>query len=77
MVATNTRTQVRKVVGQGRFTARDFADATNIGANAARNRLSKLVEEGVVELLNETQPIMAPDGTVTRGRPRRVYRVKK
>lgn len=77
MVATETKTQVRKVVGTGRFTSHDFANKAELTQSTARARLDRLQEKGLVEKLDETRPVTDDEGTPVRGRPRQVYRVVK
>jgi predicted ArsR family transcriptional regulator len=77
MVATNTKTEIRRVVGTGKFTSQDFAQGAQVSSNAARVRLDRLVAQGLVEKLDETQPVTDEEGTPVRGRPRQVYRVRK
>lgn len=70
-----TKTELRKTVGRGKFTSVEFAEALEVTRPTARQALRKLVAEGVVEALPETQKVLDADGEPQRGRPRQVFRV--
>ncbi|MCA1799778.1 MAG: hypothetical protein LC650_00605 [Actinobacteria bacterium] len=72
-----TKTEVRKTVGRGKFTSVEFAEALELQRPAARARLRGLVEAGVIEPLPETQKVLDAEGEPQRGRPRQVFRVAK
>lgn len=70
-----TKTELRKTVGRRKFTSVDFADALEVTRPTARQTLRKLVAEGVIEALPETQKVLNDEGEPQRGRPRQVFRV--
>lgn len=71
-----TRTEIRKAVGRGQFTAADLAAAREVTVRTARNTLRDLLDEGVVEVTGQ-RPITDPEGNPARGRPRTLFRVTR
>lgn len=72
-----SKTELRKTVGRGKFTSVEFAEALEVSRATARIKLRKLAEEGVIEVLPETQKVLDAEGEPQRGRPRHVFRVAK
>lgn len=70
-----SKTQVRKAVGRGKFSAADLASAIDVSAASARRTLRALVSEGVVEPQEDTEKIVGEDGEPHRGRPRHLFKV--
>lgn len=71
-----TRTEIRKSVGRGRFTAADLAAAREVNVRTARNTLRAALDEGLVEVTGHA-PITDEEGNPSRGRPRTLFRVTK
>lgn len=72
-----TKTELRKTVGRGKFTSVEFAEALGVTRQTARKALTALAAEGTVEVLPETQKVLDAEGEPQRGRPRKVFRVAK
>lgn len=71
-----TKTELRKTVGRGKFTSDVFAEAANVSRPAARARLRRLEADGLIERLPETEKVTNKNGD-QRGRPRHAFRVAK
>lgn len=71
-----TKTELRKSVGRGKFTAQTLAEAADISAVAARRRLRNLLAEGIVERTEDVEKVTNKVGD-QRGRPRHTFRVAK
>lgn len=69
-----TKTQVRKLVGRGKFEIEDFAEATEVSKSTARRRVLSLVDEGILEQVGTAKRTNG-DGEATRGRPAHLYRL--
>jgi len=69
-----TKTELRKAVGRGKFTSDVFAEAAEISRPAARARLRRLEAEGVIERLPDTEKVTNRVGD-QRGRPRHTFKV--
>lgn len=70
----SVKTEIRKSVGRGKFTAAALADAQGIQVRTARTKLRALADEGIVEIV-DTQKVTDDEGTPLRGRPRHLFRV--
>lgn len=70
-----TKTEIRKTVSRGKFTSVEYAEKFEVTRATARQALRKLVAEGIVEALDETQKVTDAEGEPQRGRPRQVFRV--
>jgi predicted ArsR family transcriptional regulator len=73
--ATASKTEVRKVLGRGKFATAEFAAAAGVTAPTARKRITALVEAGVIEALPETRKNLDAEGNALRGRPAALFRV--
>lgn len=65
-----TKTDIRKAVGRGAFTAPELAEALEVTGVTARKHLSRLVEDEKVAVEGKRE-------TGKRGRPATEYRVVK
>jgi len=68
------RNELRSVVGR-EFTVRDVAEGFGLSDQAARWRVHRLTEAGIVEPSGEVLQYVGDDGRPLRGRPATVYRV--
>lgn len=75
LTAEATKTEVRKVLGRGKFATSEFSAAAGVTAPTARKRISALVEAGVIEALPETRKNLDAEGNALRGRPAALYKV--
>lgn len=74
----STKTEVRKAVGRGKFTVSDLAEAREVTVKSARANVARLLSEGAIERLDETQKNIDPEsGKALRGRPAHLFRVVK
>lgn len=70
------RTQLLRDLGRKEFTVREMAERTGLSVEAARGRISRYVEAGLVERTSEVQQYVDADGRPTRGRPSHLYKVR-
>jgi predicted ArsR family transcriptional regulator len=71
-----TRQELAKLVGKGEFTVRQLADVSEISVEAARSRVAKYLDEGLIERTPEVLQYLGADGRPGRGRPAHLYRVR-
>jgi predicted ArsR family transcriptional regulator len=72
----NTRTQLLRDLGRTEFTVRQMADRVGVSIEAARSRLTRYVEDGLVERTSDVLQYVDDDGRPQRGRPAHLYRVR-
>jgi predicted ArsR family transcriptional regulator len=72
----NMRSDIAKLVGRSEFTVRQLAEVSEISIEAARSRVARYLEEGVIERTPEVLQYLGPDGRPGRGRPAHLYRVR-
>jgi predicted ArsR family transcriptional regulator len=72
----NTRNELAKLVGKDEFTVRQLAEVSEISIEAARSRVAKYLEEGLIERTPEVLQYLGVDGRPGRGRPAHLYRVR-
>jgi predicted ArsR family transcriptional regulator len=72
----NTRSELGKLVGKGEFTVRQLAEVSEISIEAARSRIARYLEEGLVERTPEVLQYLGENGRPGRGRPAHLYRVR-
>lgn len=70
----SVKTEIRKSVGRGKFTAGALAEAKGVTVRTARANLRALEAEGIVEVVG-TEKVTDDEGTALRGRPRNLFRV--
>jgi predicted ArsR family transcriptional regulator len=71
-----TRTQLMRDLGRNEFTVRQMADRVGVSIEAARSRLSRYVDEGLVERTTDVLQYVDDAGRPQRGRPAHLYRVR-
>ena len=71
-----TRSELSKLVGRNEFTVRQLAEASEISIEAARSRVTRYLEEELIERTPEVLQYLGPDGKPGRGRPAHLYRVR-
>jgi predicted ArsR family transcriptional regulator len=72
----NTRNELAKLVGRSEFTVRQLAEVSEISIEAARSRIARYLEEGLIERTPEVLQYLGADGRPGRGRPAHLYRVR-
>lgn len=70
------RTQLLQDLGRKEFTVREMAERTGLSVEAARGRLSRYLEAGLVERTPEVQQYVDAGGRPLRGRPSHLYKVR-
>ena len=70
------RTQLLRDLGRREFTVREAAERTGLSVEAARGRITRYVEAGLVERTPEVQQYVDAGGRPMRGRPSHLYRVR-
>jgi predicted ArsR family transcriptional regulator len=70
------RTHLLRDLGRSEFTVRQMAERTGLSVEAARGRLSRYVEAGLVERTSEVLQYVDDEGQALRGRPAHLYRVR-
>jgi predicted ArsR family transcriptional regulator len=71
-----TRTQLLRDLGRNEFTVRQMADRAGVSIEAARSRLSRYVDDGLVERTSDVLQYVDDEGRPQRGRPAHLYRVR-
>ena len=70
------RTQLLRDLGRTEFTVREMADRTGLSVEAARGRLARYLDAGLVERTDEVQQYVDAGGRPMRGRPAHLYKVR-
>jgi len=70
------RTQLLRDLGRTEFTVRDMAERTGLSVEAARGRLTRYLDAGLVERTPEVQQYVDAGGRPMRGRPAHLYKVR-
>jgi predicted ArsR family transcriptional regulator len=70
-----TRTDLYKTLGRKEFTVRELAERTGQSIETARSRLTRYVEDGLVERTEDVLQYVDDEGKALRGRPAHLYRV--
>ena len=68
--------RVLRDLGRTEFTVRQLADRAGVSIEAARGRISRYVDEGLVERTPYVQQYVDDAGRPQRGRPAHLYRVR-
>jgi len=71
-----TRTQLLHDLGRSEFTVRQMAERAGVSIEAARSRLSRYLEQGLVERTTDVLQYVDDEGRPQRGRPSHLYRVR-
>ena len=71
-----TRSQLLRDLGRDEFTVRQMADRVGLTVEAARSRLTRYVDEGLVVRTSEVLQYVDDAGRPQRGRPSHLYRVR-
>jgi predicted ArsR family transcriptional regulator len=71
-----TRSQLLRDLGRTEFTVRQMADRSGVTIEAARSRLSRYLDEGLVERTPEVVQYVDDEGRPQRGRPAHLYKVR-
>lgn len=75
-MSTKDRATLLRDLGRTEFTVREMAERTGLSVEAARGRIARYLEEGLVERTPEVQQYVDAGGRPTRGRPSHLYRVR-
>jgi predicted ArsR family transcriptional regulator len=70
-----TKTDLSKTFGRKEFTVRELADRTGQSIETARSRLTRYLEQGLVERTDDVLQYVDDKGRALRGRPAHLYRV--
>jgi predicted ArsR family transcriptional regulator len=70
-----TRTDLYRTLGRKEFTVRELAERTGQSIETARSRLTRYVEDGLVERTEDVLQYVDDEGKALRGRPAHLYRV--
>jgi predicted ArsR family transcriptional regulator len=70
------RNNLLRDLGRSEFTVRQMAERTGLSVEAARGRLSRYVDAGLVERTSEVLQYVDDEGQALRGRPAHLYRVR-
>lgn len=70
-----SRTSLLRRLGGSEFTVREMAERTGLSVEAARSRLTRYLELGLVERTRYVQQYVDTSGRPLRGRPAHLYRV--
>jgi len=71
-----TRTELLHDLGRSEFTVRQMAERAGVSIEAARSRLSRYLEQGLVERTTDVLQYVDDEGRPQRGRPSHLYRVR-
>jgi predicted ArsR family transcriptional regulator len=71
-----TRTELLQDLGRSEFTVRQMAERAGVSIEAARSRLSRYLEQGLVERTSDVLQYVDAKGRPQRGRPSHLYRVR-
>jgi predicted ArsR family transcriptional regulator len=71
-----TRTELLRDLGRSEFTVRQMADRVGVTVEAARSRLSRYLDEGLVERTPDVVQYVDDAGRPQRGRPAHLYKVR-
>lgn len=70
------RNDLLRDLGRSEFTVRQMAERTGLSVEAARGRLTRYVDAGLVERTSEVLQYVDDAGQALRGRPAHLYRVR-
>lgn len=71
-----TRTDLLRTLGSTEFTVRQMADRAGVSVEAARSRIHRYIDQGIVECTPYVQQYVDDAGRPQRGRPAHVYKVR-
>lgn len=70
------RTTLMRDLGRTEFTVRQMSDRTGLSIEAARGRLTRYLDAGLVERTQDVVQYVDGGGRPMRGRPAHLYRVR-
>jgi predicted ArsR family transcriptional regulator len=70
------RSTLLRDLGRTAFTVRQMSDRTGLSIEAARGRLSRYLDAGLVERTAEVLQYVDDEGRPMRGRPAHLYRIR-
>jgi len=70
------RTTLLRDLGRTEFTVRQMSDRTGLSVEAARGRLARYLDAGLVERTEDVLQYVDDEGRPMRGRPAHLYRVR-
>ncbi len=71
-----SRTELLRDLGRTEFTVRQMADRVGVRVETARSRISRYVDEGLIERTTDVLQYVDDQGRPQRGRPSHLYRVR-
>jgi predicted ArsR family transcriptional regulator len=71
-----TRNTLLRDLGRSEFTVRQMAERTGLSIEAARGRLTRYVDAGLVERTSEVLQYVDDEGQALRGRPAHLFRIR-
>jgi len=72
----NNRNELLRELGRTEFTVRQMAERTGLSVEAARGRLTRYVDAGLVERTDDVLQYVDDEGQALRGRPAHLYRIR-
>jgi len=72
----SNRNELLRDLGRSEFTVRQMAERTGLSVEAARGRLTRYVEAGLVERTADVLQYVDAGGQALRGRPAHLYRIR-
>ena len=70
------RSTLLRDLGRTEFTVLQMSDRTGLSIEAARGRLSRYLDAGLVERTTEVLQYVDDEGRPMRGRPAHLYRIR-
>lgn len=70
------RTTLMRDLGRTEFTVRQMSDRTGLSIEAARGRLTRYLDAGLIERTPDVVQYVDDAGRPMRGRPAHLYRVR-
>lgn len=71
-----TRSELVRELGRTEFTVKQMAERVGISVEAARSRISRYLDEGLVVRTSDVLQYVDAEGHAQRGRPSHLYRVR-